>query len=402
MSLSRWRPLSFGLDGLPALFSSSTSAGTAGGGWQGGSLARDRALAMVSSSRAMWQRWASRSGFLGLGGGGFEDTGIGELAVLEGLLCLAPIDGLAGAGRLMEVYRGFADAATASGMLLGLVVAGGGPGGGGAGRRRGIERGGGGRGGGDRDLPFTLISSTCFSLPWLLLNGFADAIPAFSGLASDSTACKGRPSSQRWWRWWVWRNRGLRKHRGPLECLLSRWKESGGAWERRVGGALSQCTPVSLCCGPSSSLFLLVRWGLRVRLRGRRGRGEERRWLQRAESQKPVTQRHSQRQILTNSNKCFSLNSRFPERGIFSDTSWEQESSNLKKRLKRTKTRFSNIAHQQFKSSLSVLFACVSSCWWQKCGELSPQLFALNHWLPAHNQRKGEGVTHANHRVGGH
>lgn len=29
--------------------------------------------------------------------------GIGGLAVLEGLLCLAPIDGLAGAGRLMEV-----------------------------------------------------------------------------------------------------------------------------------------------------------------------------------------------------------------------------------------------------------------------------------------------------------
>lgn len=88
----------------------------------------------------------------------------------------------------------------ASGMLLGLVVAGGGPGGGGAGRRRGMERGGGGRGGGDRDLPFTLISSACFSLPWLLLNGSADATPAFSGLASDSTARNGG-SSSRWW-WW--------------------------------------------------------------------------------------------------------------------------------------------------------------------------------------------------------
>lgn len=152
MSLSRWCPLSLGMDGLPAFFSSSRSAGTAGGGWQGGSLARDRALAMVSSSRAMWQRWASRSGFLGLGGGGFEGTGIGELTVLDGLLCLAPIGGRAGAERLLGDCCCLADTATASGMLLGLVVAAGGPGGGGAGRRRGIERGGGGRGGGGRDL----------------------------------------------------------------------------------------------------------------------------------------------------------------------------------------------------------------------------------------------------------
>lgn len=70
----------------------------------------------------------------------------------------------------------------------------------------------------------------------------------------------------------------MTKHRGPLECLLSRWKEGGGAWERRVGGALSlQWGPVCLGGDPSTSLFLLVRWGLRVRLRGRRGHGEERR-----------------------------------------------------------------------------------------------------------------------------
>lgn len=159
MSLSRWRPLSFGMDRLPVLSPSSISAGAAGEGWQAGSLARDRALAMVSSSRAMWQRWASRSGFFGLGGGGFEGTGMGELAVLDGLLCLAPIGGRAGAGRLLEGCCCFADTATASGMLLGLVVAAGGPGGGGAGRRRGIERGGGGRGGGGRDLRFSLSSS---------------------------------------------------------------------------------------------------------------------------------------------------------------------------------------------------------------------------------------------------
>lgn len=298
MSLSRWRPLSLGLDGLPALFSSSTSAGTAGGGWQGGSLARDRALAMVSSSRAMWHRWASRSGFLGLGGGGFEGTGIGELAFLERLLCLVPIGGRVGAGRLLGDWCCLAATATASGMLLGLVVATGGPGGGGAGRRRCIERGGGGRGGGGLDLPFSLRLSVCCPLPLLPPNCFTDDFPAFS----DLTACEGESSSHWWWWWWwVWRNNGLTKHRGPLECLSSRWKEGGEAWGRRVGGALSQLAPVCLCSDPPTSLFLLVRWGLRVRLRGRQGWGEVRRWLHRAESQKPVIHRHrkAQRQALT-------------------------------------------------------------------------------------------------------
>lgn len=86
---------------------------------------------MVSSSRAMWQRWASRSGFLGLGGGWFDGTGIGELARLDGLLCLALTGGRVGAGPLLEDRFG---------ILLGLLVAAGGPGGGGAGRRCGIER----------------------------------------------------------------------------------------------------------------------------------------------------------------------------------------------------------------------------------------------------------------------
>lgn len=300
MSLSRWRPLSFGMDRLAALFSSCTSAGTEGGGWQGGSLARDKALAIVSSSRAMWQRWASRSGFLGLGGGGFEGTGIGELAVLDGLLCLAPIGGRAGAGRLLEDCC-LGDTTTVSGMLLGLVLGAGGPGGGGAGRRRGIERGGGGRGGGEHDLLFTLLLSVSWSLSWLPLASFTDAFSAFSRLSSDLTPCEGESSSQRWW-WWVWRNKGLTKQRGPLECLLSRRKEGGGVWDRRVGGALSQWAPVCLCCDPSTSLFLLVLWGLRVRLRGRQGRGEVRRWLHSAESQKPITHRHrnTQRQTLTN------------------------------------------------------------------------------------------------------
>lgn len=198
MSLSRWRLLSLGMD-KPALFSSSTSAGTEGGGWQGGSLARDKALAIVSSSRAMWQRWASRSGFLGLGGGGFEGTGIGELVVLDGLLCLAPIGGRAGAGRLLGDCCFLGATATVSGMLLGLVLGAGGPGGGGAGRRRGIERGGGGRGGGEQDLLFTLILTECWSLSWLLLASFTDAFSAFSRLSSDLTACEDESSSQWWW-----------------------------------------------------------------------------------------------------------------------------------------------------------------------------------------------------------
>lgn len=197
ISLSRWRPLSLGLDGLLALFSSSTSAGTAGGGWHGGSLARDRALAMVSSSIAMWQRWASRSGFLGLGGRGFEGTGIGELAPLVRLLCLAPIGGRAGAGRLLGDWCCLAARTTASGMLLGLVVAAGGPGGGGAGRRRGIERGGGGRGGGCLDLPFSLILSVFCSPTSLLLNVFTDDSPTFPRSLLDLTACEGESSPQR-------------------------------------------------------------------------------------------------------------------------------------------------------------------------------------------------------------
>lgn len=149
-------------------------------------MARDRALAMVSSSRAMWQRCASRSGFFGLGGGGFEGTG--EPAVLDELLSLVSIGGRAGAGRLLE-GRG---CRAATGMLLGLAVGAGGPGGGGAGRRRGIERGGGGRGGGHRDLLFSLILSRCGSLLWLLVKGF-DA-SAFS--TSDFPAADGSSSSE--------------------------------------------------------------------------------------------------------------------------------------------------------------------------------------------------------------
>lgn len=76
-------------------------------------------------------------------------------------------------------------------MLLGLVVGAGGPGGGGAGRRRGIERGGGGRGGGGLDLPFSLILSACWSLFWLLLNGFTATFNTFPGLLSDFTAFEG-------------------------------------------------------------------------------------------------------------------------------------------------------------------------------------------------------------------
>lgn len=198
MSLSRWRPLSFGMDRLPALFSNNPSAGTEGGGWQGGSLARDKAWAIVSSSRAMWQRWDSRSGFLGLGGGGFEGTGIGELAVLDGLLCLAPMGGRAGAGRLLDCCFLVATA-TVSGMLLGLVLGAGGPGGGGAGRRCGIERGGGGRGGGEHDFLSTLVLSVCLSLSWLLPVNFMGAFSASSGLSSGLTACEGEFSPQWWW-----------------------------------------------------------------------------------------------------------------------------------------------------------------------------------------------------------
>lgn len=62
-------------------------------------------------------------------------------------------------------------------------------------------------------------------------------------------------------------------------------------WSNRVVGALSQ-EVVCLCCDPTTSLFLLVRWGLRVRLRGRQGGGEVHCWLHRAESQKPATARH--------------------------------------------------------------------------------------------------------------
>lgn len=194
MSLSRWRPLLLGLDGLPALFSCVTSADL---GWHVGSLARDRALAMVSSSRAMWQRWASRSGFLGLGGGWFDGTGIGELARLNGLLCLALTGGRAGALRLLEDSCRFAATAAASGMLLGVLVAAGGPGGGGAGRRCGIERcrgGWGGRGGGGLDLPLSLILSVCCSLPSLMLNTLTADVSVFSRLLLDLRAREGESS----------------------------------------------------------------------------------------------------------------------------------------------------------------------------------------------------------------
>lgn len=163
ISLSRWRPLPFGVDTFSES-SSETSAGT--GGWQVGRLARDNALAIVSSSRAMWQRRASRSGFLGLGGGGFE--------VLDGLLLfLPPIPGGAGAGRFVDGWDFLAVTFTV-GMLLGLVVLGvvWAPGGGGAGRRRGIERGGGGRGGGQLDWLFSLSSSVCCSFTSVFIEDF--------------------------------------------------------------------------------------------------------------------------------------------------------------------------------------------------------------------------------------
>lgn len=122
-------------------------------------------------------------------------TGMGELALLEGLLFLVPIGGRAGAGRLVDGC--FADTATAPGMLLGLAVAAGGPGGGGAGRRRGIERGGGGRGGGGRDLPFRLTFSARCSLASLPLDGVADTLTAFSALSSDWLGYTAG-SSSRW------------------------------------------------------------------------------------------------------------------------------------------------------------------------------------------------------------
>lgn len=178
------------------------SAEPAGEGWHVGSFARDSALAMVSSSKAMWQRWASRSGFLGLGGGWFEGTVIGELARLDRLLCLALTGGLAGAGRLEDCGR-FVATATATGMVLGTLVAVGGPGGGGAGRRVGIERGRGGRGGrggGGPDFPFSLILSVCCSLSSMLPSGFTGDVPVFSKLLLDSTASEGESSPQQWWR----------------------------------------------------------------------------------------------------------------------------------------------------------------------------------------------------------
>lgn len=88
--------------------------------------------------------------------------GFGGLAVLNGLLCLAPIGG-GGAGRLLEDCGCFADT-TSSGMLLVLMDAGG-PGGGGAGCWRDIKHGGGGRGGGGRDLLFSLLLFTRCLLP---------------------------------------------------------------------------------------------------------------------------------------------------------------------------------------------------------------------------------------------
>lgn len=168
---------------------------------------------MVSSSRAMWQRRASRSGLLGLGGGGF-----GEMVFLGGLLGLEPIDGRGGAGCLLG--DGCFGEATFTGMLLA------GPGGGGAGRRCSIKRGGGGRGGGVCDSLFVLI---CCSPAWLLVAAFGSA--AVSGRGCRS----GLPSQPRC----VCRNRGKTKHRGALESRLPGGKGGGGVWGCKVGGALS-------------------------------------------------------------------------------------------------------------------------------------------------------------------
>lgn len=234
MSLSRWRPLALGTDSAP-------SSGGASAGAVVGSLARDRAWAMVSSSMARWQRWASRSGFLGRGGGGFAGTAMGELTVLGGPPLLAPIEGRAGAGRLVEV--GFTDTTTDSGMLLGLAeaaaAAAGGPGGGGAGRRRGMERGGGGRGGGGRCLGlFVSVPSSASCLSVLLPSCGAAGSLTTSSVLSAKQPVYGRDSAS-WWRWWrVCRNRGLTMHRGPL-LLLLRLSSCEGTGERRVGGALS-------------------------------------------------------------------------------------------------------------------------------------------------------------------
>lgn len=185
-SLKRSPPLVSGL-----------SNGVSAGGGLAGILARDRAWAIVSSSSAMWQRWASRSGFLGLGGGFLE--------LFEGLVALLlGVVGGAGAGRLVEGC-GFLALALAwtAGMLLGRVVAGGS----GAGRRRGMERGGGGRGGGERDCRFSLTSFS-FTL-----------IEDFPGFLSPLPDRPGQPRGQ--WRWRVWRKCGFTKHSGPLECRLS-------------------------------------------------------------------------------------------------------------------------------------------------------------------------------------
>lgn len=102
----------------------------------------------------------------------------------------------------------------------------------------------------------------------------------------------------------------------------------------------------------------MVRWGLRVRLRGRQGRGEERRWLHRAESQKPETHRHSNTQRRTLTNTLLLGQFKVPRKGISSDKLKDQ----LKKRCQRTKTAFSTFSPtlRMFPQSFFFFFPFVS------------------------------------------
>lgn len=164
ISLSLWCPLPFG-----AVSELSNGTSKVGGGWLVGRLARDNALAIVSSSSAIWQRCDSRSGcFLGLGGGVFE--------LRDGLVVVVFLfGGGAGAGRLVDDW-GFLGVAWTADMLLGLVVLGVDPGGAGAGRLRGIEQGGGGRGGGERDWLFTLTTSMYSSFNCVFIEDFPQSL----------------------------------------------------------------------------------------------------------------------------------------------------------------------------------------------------------------------------------
>ncbi len=127
----------------------------------------------------------------------------------------------------------------------------------------------------------------------------------------------------------------------------------------------------SICGDPSTFLFLLVRWGLRVRLRGRRGRGELWRWPHRAESQKPEmhtqTHRNTQWQIQTmfRLNIYFTLdNSRSP-REEFPQTKLGLGVFKLRNQLKKNlkyKEKTLSFSHQQFRCFLKVFpLACLSA-----------------------------------------